>query len=153
MPNRENFSGIRAVDTVDPFRATANQSGTAVDMAGFDSCTLIIMDGPPSLNAGLSTTNYYRVTLQDSDDDTTYVDVGEEFLLRESGTGDGVIYVRDSGTTGTNVAVAGYIGNKRYVKAAFEFVGTHTGAGTSPHRGAVCAILERPMAKPLRLPL
>lgn len=112
---------------------TAGANGTTVDLKGFEEATAIVDVGAEGDT--LSASVYFEVSLQHSDDDSTWTDLVQADIvngtiaaggiwLKLDGTTDG-----DPGTTGGDWQV-GYVGGNRYLRLVLAATGTHS-TGTS----------------------
>jgi len=132
---------------------TAAANGTGIDLQGFEEATAIVSVGAEGDT--LSGSVYFEVSLEHSDDDSTYTDCVQADIvngtiasggiwLKLDGTTDG-----DPDTTGGQWQV-GYVGGKRYVRLVLAKTGTHsTGTPISglivksrPRSGAVSNVIH-----------
>lgn len=104
---RDNNSNLAALESVRPQVATADVDGETVDLRGFDSATVAVAIGAVTGTAGDAT-----VTLEESDDGTTFTDVADADILGSEPT-----------LAANNDYQFGYIGSKRYVRAVFSLGG------------------------------
>jgi hypothetical protein len=106
---RDMNSKTDTQESVRPQVATALVNGQGVDLQGADSATVVVSIGAITGAGGDAT-----VTLEESDDNSTFSDVADADIL---GT---------EPTLAANTAYQfGYIGSKRYVRAVFG-LGTET---------------------------
>ena len=127
---------------------TAAANGTGIDLQGFEEATAVVSVGAEGDT--LSGSVYFEVSLEHSDDDSTYTDCVQADVV--NGTIDaGGIWLKLDGTTGGDPDTAGgqwqvgYVGGKRYVRLVLAKTGTHsTGTPISglivksrPRHGAV----------------
>jgi hypothetical protein len=127
---RDIKSNIKVVPSLAPASLTAAANGAGVDLRGFDSACVEFNGGAIG-----GTTPSYTFSVQESDDNTTFTAVAEADLQ-----GAAPIIT----TTNAGVTVVGYIGAKRYIRAAATTV-----TGTSPT--LLCAasvILGNPSLSP-----
>ena len=126
---------------------TAGANGTTVDLKGFEEATAIVDVGAEGDT--LSASVYFEVSLQHSDDDSTWTDLVQADIvngtiaaggiwLKLDGTTDG-----DPGTTGGDWQV-GYVGGNRYLRLVLAKTGTHS-TGT-PISGVI--VKSRPRVAP-----
>lgn len=95
-----------------PAARTATANGTGVDLQGFDAATVCI-------TTGVITDGTHTISLQESDDNSTFTNVVAADLL---GTAPAIA------TTDDNVVFRfGYIGNKRYVRVVTTVASATTG--------------------------
>ena len=66
---RDIKSNVDAVKSIDPATYNSNQTGTGVDLQGYEAAMAVIQSG--ALTDGTHTPK-----MQESDDDSTYTDVG-----------------------------------------------------------------------------
>ena len=66
---KDLYNNIAAVSLLDPIAVSTTQTITDIDLAGFNSCVLLISCG---LDASMSASHKIVFTLKDSDDGTTY---------------------------------------------------------------------------------
>jgi len=127
---------------------TAAEDGSGIDLQGFEEATAVVSVGAEGDT--LSGSVYFEVSLEHSDDDSTYTDCVQADIV--NGTIDaGGIWLKLDGTTGGDPDTAGgqwqvgYVGGKRYVRLVLAKAGTHsTGTPISglivksrPRHGAV----------------
>lgn len=119
---KDGFSGIGVVSTLAPVDYAATTKGTAVDLQGFNSATLVVNSGAIT-SAGL-----YDVKLQHSDTTTDgdFVDVASADKI-------GVL---PAALVASSVYKQGYKGSKRYIRAVItKQSGTSVVAGAMIVRG------------------
>jgi len=127
---------------------TAAANGTGIDLQGFEEATAVVSVGAEGDT--LSGSVYFEVSLEHSDDDSTYTDCVQADIvngtiaaggiwLKLDGTTDG-----DPGTAGGQWQV-GYVGGKRYVRLVLAKTGTHS-TGT-PISGLI--VKSRPRSAPV----
>ena len=126
---------------------TAAANGTGIDLQGFEEATAIVDVGAEGDT--LSGSVYFEISLEHSDDDTTWTDLAQADIvngtiaaggiwLKLDGTTDG-----DPGTTGGDWQV-GYVGGKRYLRLVLAKTGTHSNG--TPISGVI--VKSRPRAAP-----
>jgi hypothetical protein len=127
---------------------TAAANGTGIDLQGFEEATAVVSVGAEGDT--LSGSVYFEVSLEHSDDDSTYTDVVQADIV--NGTIDaGGIWLKLDGTTGGDPDTAGgqwqvgYVGGKRYVRLVLAKTGTHS-TGT-PISGLI--VKSRPRSAPV----
>lgn len=128
---RDLANSIAAVATVVPAVYDADATGVTVDLAGFESATVVANVGVEGIT--LSTTDKIELVLQHSDDDSTWTAVAQSEVV-EGTVSSGVFFTADGNADIPAVATIGYIGGKRYVRVNADFSGTH---GTGTPMGAV----------------
>lgn len=112
-----------------PTVTTAAANGTGVDLQGYKSATLVAFIGAEGDT--LSGSVYFEISLEHSDDNSTFTDVTQSDIT--NGTiASGGIWLKLDGTTGGDpdttglVTQVGYIGGKRYIRGVIEKTGTHS---------------------------
>jgi hypothetical protein len=126
---------------------TAAANGTGIDLKGFEEATAIVDVGAEGDT--LSSSVYFEISLEHSDDDSTYTDVTQSEILNGTiaaggiwlkldGTTDG-----DPGTTGAQFQI-GYNGGKRYIRLVLAKTGTHSNG--TPISGVI--VKSRPRVAP-----
>ena len=108
---------------------TAAGNGTGVDLQGYESATVLVDVGAEGDT--LSSSVYFEVSLEESDDDSTYTDVTQADII-DGTIASGGIFLKLDGTAGGNPDTAGgifrvgYVGNKRYIRVVLAKTGTHS---------------------------
>jgi len=108
---------------------TAAANGTGVDLQGYESATVLVDVGAEGDT--LSGSVYFEVSLEESDDDSTYTDVAQASIV-DGTIAAGGIFLKLDGTTGGNPDSAGgifrvgYVGNSRYIRVVLAKTGTHS---------------------------
>ena len=126
---------------------TAGANGTTVDLKGFEEATAIVDVGAEGDT--LSGSVYFEISLEHSDDDSTFTDLVQADVingtiaaggiwLKLDGTTNG-----DQGTTGGDWQI-GYVGGKRYLRLVLAKTGTHTNG--TPISGVI--VKSRPRVAP-----
>lgn len=112
-----------------PTVTTAAANGTGVDLQGYKSATLVAFIGAEGDT--LSGSVYFEISLEHSDDNSTYTDVTQSDIT--NGTiASGGIWLKLDGTSGGDpdttglVTQVGYIGGKRYIRGVIAKTGTHS---------------------------
>jgi hypothetical protein len=127
---RDLKSNIKPMQSLVPINRTAAANGTGVDTLGFNSASVVFSTG--AIGGTASPTFTFEV--QESADNTTFTAVADADLR---GTEPVV-------TVANTVAQVGYIGNKRYIRAALKTV-----SGTTPTLDCNAnVILGHPSAAP-----
>jgi len=117
-----------AVSLVSAVR-TAAANGTGVDLQGYESATLIADVGAEGDT--LSSSVYFEISLEHSDDNSTFTDVAQADIVDGTISGSD-IWLKLDGTAGGNPDTAGeiyrvgYIGGKRYIRGVLAKTGTHS---------------------------
>ena len=108
---------------------TAAANGTGVDLQGYESATVLVDVGAEGDT--LSSSVYFEVSLEESDDDSTYTDVAQAGII-DGTISSGGIFLKLDGTANGNPDSAGgifrvgYVGNSRYVRVVLAKTGTHS---------------------------
>ena len=108
---------------------TAAGNGTGVDLQGYESATVLVDVGAEGDT--LSGSVYFEVSLEHSDDNSTYSDCAQADII-DGTIAAGGIFLKLDGTTGGNPDTAGgifrigYVGGKRYVRVVLAKTGTHS---------------------------
>ena len=126
---------------------TAAANGTGVDLKGFEEATAIVDVGAEGDT--LSGSVYFEISLEHSDDDSTYTDCVQADVINGTIAAGG-IWLKLDGTTGGDPDTAGgdwqigYVGGKRYLRLVLAKAGTHS-TGT-PISGVI--VKSRPRVAP-----
>ena len=126
---RDLVNNVEPVVSIVNAVKTAAANGTGVDLAGFESAMAVVNVGAEgdTLAAGLN----FQISLEHSDDDSTYTDCVQADIVDGTMAADGVWLILD-GTAGGNpdttgsIHQVGYVGGKRYVRLVIAKTGTHT---------------------------
>lgn len=108
---------------------TAAGNGTGVDLQGYESATILVDVGAEGDT--LSGSVYFEISLEHSDDDSTYTDCAQADII-DGTISSGGIWLKLDGTTGGDPDTAGgifrvgYVGGKRYVRVVLAKTGTHS---------------------------
>lgn len=94
--------------------ASSTVAGNSIDTKGFESLTFLY-------EVGARTDGTFTVLIQDSNDDSTFADVVDDFLI---GTESAI-------NTANTIKKIGYVGKKRYVKLSFVASAVTSGATVS----------------------
>lgn len=119
---KDTYSDFGVAQTLAPLVQTATLAGTAVDLQGYNSATLVVNTGVIA-SAGL-----YDIRLQESATTTNedFTDVAAADLL-------GAL---PAGLAAASTYKQGYVGNKRYIRALItKQSGTSIAAGAVVIRG------------------
>ncbi len=122
MAQRELYNSLTdgKVQHVAPVVATAdiNQTGTGVDLAGYNSALVEYSVGIEGFT--LTATDKITATLKESDEaSANFTDVAAADMK-------GSLTVYNAAGTQPAVNVVAYLGSKRYILAGYDFAGTHT---------------------------
>jgi len=108
---------------------TAAENGTGVDLQGYNSATILVDVGAEGDT--LSGSVYFEVSLEHSDDDSTYTDCAQADII-DGTIASGGIFLKLDGTSGGDpdtsglIYRVGYRGGKRYVRVVLAKTGTHS---------------------------
>tara|TARA_R100001510_G_scaffold48639_1_gene46528 strand:- start:15 stop:479 length:465 start_codon:yes stop_codon:yes gene_type:complete len=108
---------------------TAAANGTGVDLQGYEGAMVLVDVGAEGDT--LSSSVHFEISLEESDDDSTYTDVAQAGIVDGTISADG-IFLKLDGTAGGNPDTAGgifrveYVGNKRYIRVVIAKTGTHS---------------------------
>ena len=126
---------------------TAGANGTTVDLKGFEEATAIVDVGAEGDT--LSSSVYFEISLEHSDDDSTWTDLVQADVINGTIAAGG-IWLKLDGTTGGDPDTAGgdwqigYVGGKRYLRLVLAKTGTHTNG--TPISGVI--VKSRPRVAP-----
>lgn len=116
---RDIYNNITVEQAQKPATATNNVTSAAIDLQGYDSLAVLFDIGQSGDT--LSTSVYWTLKLQESDDNSSYTDVSASDLHNSAAT-----IVVDDPAEDETVLKFGYKGGKRYVKGLAVKSGTHT---------------------------
>ena len=108
---------------------TAAANGTGVDLQGYESATILVDVGAEGDT--LSSSVHFEVSLEESDDNSTFTDVAQAGII-DGTISSGGIFLKLDGTTGGDpdstggIFRVGYVGGKRYVRVVLAKTGTHS---------------------------
>ena len=126
---------------------TAAANGTGVDLKGFEEATAIVDVGAEGDT--LSGSVYFEISLENSDDDSTYTDCVQADVINGTIAAGG-IWLKLDGTTGGDPDTTGgdwqigYVGGKRYLRLVLAKTGTHSNG--TPISGVI--VKSRPRVAP-----
>ena len=126
---------------------TAAANGTGIDLKGFEEATALVSVGAEGDT--LSGSVYFEISLEHSDDDSTYTDVTQSEIVNGTIAAGG-IWLKLDGTTDGDPGTAGgqwqlgYVGGKRYVRLVLAKTGTHSNG--TPISGMI--VKSRPRVAP-----
>ena len=117
-----------AVSLVSAVR-TAAANGTGVDLQGYESATLIADVGAEGDT--LSSSVYFEISLEHSDDNSTFTDVAQADIVDGTISSGGIWLKLDGSPNGNpdttgEIYRVGYIGGKRYIRGVLAKSGTHS---------------------------
>ena len=108
---------------------TAAVNGSGVDLQGYESATAMVIVGAEGDT--LSSSVHFEVSLEHSDDNSTFTDVAQADII-DGTISSGGIFLKLDGTAGGNPDTAGgvfrvcYVGGKRYLRVVLAKTGTHS---------------------------
>lgn len=114
MALRDLTSNLDGEHSLAPAVYTATTNGAGVDLRGSDSAMIAV-------HSGAYTDGSHVVTLQESDDDSTYTDVADADIQGAEPT-------IDAAGDANSVFQFGYIGTSRYVRVITTVTGATSGA-------------------------
>ena len=115
MSSYDQKSLLKAVKALNIGEITSNTTtaGISIDTKGFESLTLFV-------ELGARTDGSFLPLVQDSDDNITFADVNDQFLI---GTEAEALL-----NTANTIKSIGYVGKKRYVRLSLVSSGVSSGA-------------------------
>lgn len=117
-------NNISVVQTIAPVAGAADATGVTVDLQGYESCTFVINMGIEGIT--LSGSNKIEIELEESSDNSSWADVtATTSVIGATPDSSGKVATFDDNAETPSVAIVGYIGDKRYVRAMANFSGTH----------------------------
>jgi len=130
-PERDQATSIFPVIAIGAAVLSADNTPAAIDVRDYGSATLLLHIGVGGIT--FSGTNKIEFVLTHSDDDTTYTNVTDDDLIKDSlapaTVTSGIIRALTSAHAAATTQKLGYVGGKRYLKLLADFSGTH-GTGT-----------------------
>lgn len=141
-PNRDGATGMFPIVALAAAVLAADNAPAAIDLLDYQSATLLLNVGVGGI--AFSGANKIEFVLTHSDDDVTYVNVGDDDVIKDAFapaaiTG-GIVRALVAAHAAPTVQKLGYVGGKRYLKLLADFSGTH-GTGTP-----IAAIVARSRA-------
>jgi len=110
---RDMKHNISAVQVFAPAAVTSTANGTTVDLAGFNACTFVF-------DIGVGTDGGFAFSIEESDNDSDWTTVDAGDLI---GTAPDITAAASPAEDET-IATVGYVGSKRYVRAAVTVTGS-----------------------------
>ena len=121
---KDNFNHFESCQLTDPATATTTVTSNCVDLAGFNSVTVLWSVGESGDT--LSGTVYWTLKLQECDTQAgTYTDVSATEIISDAATVVNSVVV-DAAAEDDRAYRLGYTGNARYLRAVVTATGTHT---------------------------
>ena len=108
---------------------TAAANGTGVDLQGYEGALVLVDVGAEGDT--LSSSVHFEVSLEESDDNSTFTDVAQAGIV-DGTISSGGIFLNLDGTTGGDPDSTGcvfrveYVGGKRYIRVVLAKTGTHS---------------------------
>ena len=132
MSSYDQKSLLKAVKALNIGAITTNTTtaGSSIDTKGFESLTLFV-------ELGARTDGSFLPLVQDSDDNSTFADVIDQFLI---GTEAEALL-----NTANTIKSIGYVGKKRYVKLSLVSTSVTSGA-TASATGILSNAYSNPVA-------
>ena len=122
---RDFYSENSYTQLLDPAALATDANTSSLNLAGYDSATILVLVGQHADEDSLSSTYKIEFELEESSDDSTYTDVDDADIIGEvSGTNSGCFGVIDVSTEDDAMFTVHYIGGKQYVRAVMNFTGT-----------------------------
>jgi len=126
-PNRDGASGQFPIIAIDPATLSADNTPAAIDLRDYQSATLLLAIGVGGIT--FTGTNKIEYVLTHSDDDSTYTNVSDDDLIKDSycpaSVSNGIVRSLTAAHAAATVQKLGYVGGKRYLKLLADFSGTH----------------------------
>ena len=122
-------NNISPAISIIPAVRTAAVNGSGVDLQGYESATAVVFVGAEGDT--LSSSVHFVVSLEHSDDNSTFTDVAQADIV-DGTISSGGIFLKMDGTAGGNpdttgeIHRVGYVGGKRYVRVVLAKTGTHS---------------------------
>lgn len=120
---RDLANNVVVAQSIAPVVGTADANGTGIDLAGFESATIVVNTGIEGDTLSGSVKIDFK--LEDSDDNSTYAAVTSG-IIDATANASGIILTLDANAETPQVTVVGYTGGKRYVRVVADFTGTHS---------------------------
>ncbi|UOF83031.1 hypothetical protein [Caudoviricetes sp.] len=127
---RDIYNNQDALTSILPAVRTTDVNGTGVDLRDFDGAMVNFHVGAPGIT--LDASNRIELKIEESDDDSTYTAVADVDTLGavSGGVATGTAAILIANASASKCIQIGYRGNKRYIRAVVDMVGTH-GTGTA----------------------
>lgn len=118
-------NSLKVLNTINPVVGTSDANGTGIDLQGYESAMAVVPTGIEGDT--LSSTVKIDFKLEHSDDNSTFVAVGDNTLVTDGGVdSDGIFSTLDANAETPQISTIGYIGGKRYLRVVADFTGTHS---------------------------
>lgn len=115
MTTRDMKSNVSPASSVLPLARTETVTGSSVDLRGFDSAMAV-------LDIGTITDGTFTPKLQESDDDSTFTDVGTDDLQGS--------FTAATSSADDGVQAVGYLGDARYIRVVYTVSDLPSTGGT-----------------------
>lgn len=129
-PERDQASSLAIASVIAPAALDADNTPAAIDLLDYGASTLLLHIGVGGIT--FSGTNKIEFKLTHSDDDSTYTDVTDDDVIKDSSAPaeitNGIIRSLTSAHAAATIQKLGYVGGKRYIKLLADFGGTHASA-------------------------
>lgn len=102
---------------------TATANGTGVDVQGFGALSFQLAIGVGGIT--FDGTNRIELSVEHSDDNSSWSAVAQTDISGATVTGSGVIRILNAAKAAADVTEVDYIGNRRYARVTATFFGTH----------------------------
>lgn len=138
---KDLYNNITAESVLHAIVVSETATYTDIDLAGYNSCVLLIDIGVDA-GSGLGSSHNLVFTLQDSEDGTTYANVETADMI-DLTVSSGVVLTVDDTDKDNTLYKIGYVGGKRYL----QLVCTETGTCSVPI--SIIALKGNPLDAPV----
>ena len=111
---------IKAVLMLAPVTVTATGASAAIDLAGFDSCMILVNAGTMAFDGS----NLLDLKVEHSDDNSAFVATAAADIFEGEDMANGIAKKLDAAGDASAVHAIFYTGSKRYIKLAYTETGT-----------------------------
>jgi hypothetical protein len=126
-PNRDGATGLFPITALAPAVYNADNTPAALDLRDYQAATLLLHVGVGGIT--FTGSNKIEFVLTHSDDDTTYTNVTDDDLVKDSlapaSVTNGIVRSLIAAHAAATIQKLGYVGGKRYLKLLADFSGTH----------------------------
>jgi len=132
MASYDQKTSLKAVKALNiaSIATSTTTAGSSIDTKGFESLTLFV-------ELGARTDGTFLPLVQDSDDNSTFADVIDQFLIGTE--------AEASLNTANTVKSIGYVGKKRYVKLSIVSSAVTSGGATASATAILANASKRPV--------
>jgi hypothetical protein len=127
-PERDNENSLFPIEVLAPAVYAADNTPAAIDCRNYGAAMLLLHIGVGGIT--FTGTNKIEFVLTHSDDDSTYTNVADADLLKDTLTPttvtNGIIRALTAAHAAATLQRVGYVGGKRYLKLLADFGGTHS---------------------------